>query len=298
MKKACVIGHPISHSLSPVIHNYWLNKYEIEGSYQAIDVKESELEDFILNLNDNGYRGCNITLPYKEKVWEILFKEHNSNSLNDSQLPLPRHIANYMQSINTLVYDEQTKELVATNTDFLGFARNLIENAPEFQYNDSVAYIIGAGGASKAIAFALATLNVKQILITNRTKEKSEEIKKLMTENFNYPVEQFDIVDWEHRNDFIENCNLLVNTTSLGMKGMKSLDLDISTLPENSLVTDIIYNPLETNLLKVARELGHITIDGLGMLLHQAAPGFEGWFGTKPEVTSELKRICIEKLGI
>lgn len=295
MKKACVIGYPISHSLSPVIHNYWLDKYNIEGSYDAVEVKPEHLEDFITNLDKNGFRGCNITVPHKEEAWNIISK---LNKLEDAEqeLDLPQHVAKYMQAVNTLVVDEENdNNLVATNTDFLGFSRNLIENAPDFDYRNSVAYIIGAGGASKAIAFALACLHVQQIIITNRTREKAEEIKNILVNDFQYPEDNFDVIDWDRRNEFFEHCNLVVNTTSLGMKNMPELDVDISTLPENSLVTDIIYNPLETKLLKQARELGHVVVDGIGMLLHQAAPGFEAWFGKKPEVTEELKKLVLSK---
>lgn len=291
MKKSCVIGHPISHSLSPVIHNYWLKKYNIEGSYEAIEVTPENLESFLKELPKNGYKGCNITIPHKENAWEIISKLPDFEN-NDS---LPAHVARYMKAINTVVLDEKGK-YIATNTDFLGFARNLIETQPDFDYQNSVAYIIGAGGASKAIAFALASMRVPGIVITNRTAEKCEEIKKLLCSNFNYPEDNFNIIEWERRNEVFAHCNLVVNTTSLGMKGKEKLDINIENLPENSLVTDIIYNPLETDLLAQARKLGHVTVDGLGMLLHQAAPGFESWFGKKPEVTKELRDEVLKKL--
>ncbi len=283
MKKACVIGYPISHSLSPVIHNYWLKKYDIEGEYSAIEVKPEDLEIFITNLGKSGFKGCNITVPHKEKAWEIISKFNQT-----PQDTLPSHVANFMQAINTIVIDENNN-YIATNTDFLGFARNLLEAQPDYDYKNSIAYIIGAGGAAKAVAFALASLNVSHIIITNRTISKAFEVKDMMVNNFNFPENKFDVVAWENRNDVFRNCNIVVNATSLGMKNQPELDVNFTGLPENSLVTDIVYNPLETDFLKKARASGAIIVDGLGMLLHQAAPGFEAWFGKKPEVDDKLR---------
>ncbi len=311
MKKACVIGYPISHSLSPTIHNYWLKKYNIEGEYTAVEVKPEELENFILKLDKNGYRGCNITLPHKERAFEIVSK--NTKVVNTEDEYLPSQVARFMGAVNTIVVDEN-KNLVATNTDFLGFARNLIENAPDFDYQRSVALILGAGGAGKAIAFALASMQIAGLVITNRTREKAEEIRNIMINNFSFPADNIQVVDWEMREDVLPHCNIVVNTTSLGMvkkmevgsgkleekntsnfKPQTSNYINLSKLYPNSLVTDIVYNPLETNLLKQAKELGHITVDGLGMLLHQAAPGFEGWFGKKPVVDRELREAVLQK---
>lgn len=291
--KACVIGYPISHSLSPVIHNYWLKKYGIDGEYTAVEVKPEELESFILSLGKNGYKGCNITLPHKEKAWQVVSKFNKSP--DDEFYTLPNHVAHFMQAINTIVID-QNNHFVATNTDFIGFARNLLESQPNYDYANSIAFIIGAGGAAKAIAFALASMNVQQIVITNRTIEKAFEVKDMMVKNFNFPDDKFSVIDWKDRSNILVNCNLIVNATSLGMKNQPELDIDLSDLPDNSLVTDIVYNPLETEFLKQAKKYGAITVDGLGMLIHQAAPGFEAWFGKKPEIDEELRQTVLNHL--
>ena len=292
MKKACVIGYPISHSLSPVIHNYWLKKYNIKGEYSAIEVKPEDLEDFLLSLGSNGFRGCNITIPHKEKAWQIISKKNSGAEIST----LPNHVAHFMKAINTIVIDDN-KNFVATNTDFIGFARNLMEAQPNYDYKNSIAFIIGAGGAAKAVAFALASLNVRQIVITNRTIEKCTEIKDMMVGEFKFPLDKFDIIPWEKRNEVIGHSSIIVNATSLGMKGQPDLDVDFSALKENTLVTDIVYNPLETTFLKRAKEKGAIIVDGLGMLLHQAAPGFEAWFGKKPEVDAELRNVVLKHLS-
>lgn len=292
--KACVIGYPISHSLSPVIHNYWLKKYGIEGEYLAIEVKPERLESFILDMSKNGFKGCNITLPHKEKAWEIVSKFNGSPE--DELYTLPNHIAYYMRAINTLVVDG-SGNYVATNTDFIGFARNLLDRQPDYDYKNAIAYIIGAGGAAKAVAFALASMNIKQLVITNRTIEKAAEIKNMMTQNFGWSENNIDVVAWEKRSDVIPHCSIIVNATSLGMKGKENLDINFAGLKKDTLVTDIVYNPLETKFLKDAKAAGAITVDGLGMLLHQAAPGFEAWFGKKPEVDEDLRMTVLKGLG-
>lgn len=294
-KKACVIGYPIKHSLSPVIHNYWLGKNGIEGEYEAVEVAPDDLEWFILNLHKNGYKGCNITVPHKEEAWKIIDKHYGFGGTECGKESLPSHVAKFMKAINTIVVDDEGK-LTATNTDFLGFARNLIASEPEFDYRNAVCLIVGAGGAAKAIAFALASLGVYQIVMVNRTIEKCFEIKDIITQNFGYDEDRFDVVEWEKRNDVVKHCNFVVNTTSLGMQGSAELDLDISGMNEDSLVTDIVYNPLETKLLADARVNGYKVVDGLGMLLHQAVPGFEGWFGKSPIVDEELREKVLDRL--
>ncbi len=294
-KKSCVIGYPISHSLSPIIHNYWLDKYEIEGEYKKKEVKPEELESFILNLKENGYQGCNITVPHKEAAWKIINKHYGFEADEEGKEFLPATVAKFMGAINTIVVGEDGK-LIATNTDFLGFARNLIEKQPEFDYRNAVCLIVGAGGAAKAIAFALASMGVYQIVITNRTEEKCFAIKEMITQNFGYDEDRFDVVPWNLRNDAVKHCNFVVNTTSLGMKGQAELDLDISGLHENSLITDIVYNPLKTKLLQDAEKLGYNVVDGIGMLLHQATAGFEGWFGKRPIVDEKLREKVLREL--
>ncbi len=291
--KACVIGYPISHSLSPIIHNYWLKKYNIEGEYTAIEVKPEDLEQFILNLGKNGYSGCNITIPHKEKAWEVVSKF--SGSPDDELYTVPNHIAFFMKAINTIVID-QNQHFVATNTDFIGFARNLLEAQPNYDYANSIALILGAGGAAKAVAFALASMNIAHIVIANRTLTKAFEVKEMMVEHFNYPEDKISVVEWEDRDAIIKSSNIVVNATSLGMKNQPDMDIDFSELQKKSLVTDIVYNPLETTFLRKAKEAGAIVVDGLGMLIHQAAPGFEAWFGQKPEIDEELRNAVLNHL--
>lgn len=278
--KSGVIGFPISHSLSPRIHNFWLKKYNISGSYEAIEVRPEDLENFINKLGKNGFKGINITLPHKERALSFVDKADQ--------------FAKFLGAINTVVVDDSG--VSGTNTDFLGFAQNLKSSAPGFDFSRGKAVIIGGGGAARAVLFALTSLKVPEIIATNRTREKAEEIKQIIVENFRYPAEKIKVVDWENRSNALEHANLLVNATSLGMKGQPPLEIDLSFLPKDALVTDIVYNPLETELLKQARERGNKTVDGLGMLLHQAAPGFEAWFGIKPEVTEELRNHVLEAM--
>jgi len=278
--KAGVIGSPIAHSLSPFIHNYWLDKYGINGQYDAIEVKTEDLLSFFKNMVKNGYSGVNVTLPHKETMLTLL---QNCDPF-----------AKFIGAVNTVIFREEG--LIGTNTDFLGFARNLKESAPEFDFTKGKAVVIGAGGAARAVVFALASMGVPEIIITNRTKDKAETICNQLIESVDLPKDKILSIEWEKRDHALKDANLVVNTTSLGMVKQPALELDLSQLPVSSLVTDIVYNPLETDLLRHAKDRGNITVDGLGMLLHQAVPGFEAWFGKKPEVTTELRDYIISVL--
>jgi shikimate dehydrogenase len=290
--KTGVIGFPISHSVSPYIHGYWLKKYNIEGDYNRFEIAPENLESFLLSMHQNQVFGINITVPHKEAAWDILAKSGRLNKCND----LKCKVAKLLRATNT-VTALPNGNFLAANTDFIGFANNLILNAPDFNFESANALVLGAGGAAKAIVFALISiLKVKSITITNRSIEKCEEIVKLCQTEFNYT--NISIVEWDNRSAAVANNNLIINTTSLGMKGKDKLEIDLIGLQKNSLVTDIVYNPLQTDILKQAQNQGAQTIDGLGMLMHQAAPAFEGWYGKKPEVTAELRNILIEKLGL
>lgn len=278
--KAGVIGTPISHSLSPVIHNYWLEKYGIDGSYDAIEVSVEDFPDFIENVGRNGFNGVNITLPHKETALQLMANVDP--------------FATFIGAVNTVIVNMEG--VLGTNTDFVGFARNLMDFAPDFAYEGATAMVLGAGGASRAIIFALLSMKVKHIIITNRTREKAEAIAGQAQAHMGVGEDVISIVDWDEKDAALKDVDILVNTTSLGMVKQPELEISLDALPKESLVTDIVYNPLETSLLKAARERGNITVDGIGMLLHQAAPGFEAWFGQKPEVDDDLRQTVLAAL--
>jgi shikimate dehydrogenase len=267
VKKAFVIGHPIKHSRSPLIHGTWLSQYGIEGSYEAIDVAPGELTAFIERLRQGEFAGGNVTIPHKEAVF----------ALCDSVDPLAKTIG----AANTLVR-QSDGTLHGFNTDYMGFLGNLDQNAPGWDRARGRAIVLGAGGASRAILVALRERGLTEIALLNRTEEKAVALAREIEGPF-LPgrLDRFA--------DFAPGASLLVNTTSIGMHRTRFDDLDLSLLPRTALVTDAVYVPLMTPLLADARALGLRTVDGLGMLLHQAIPGFEAWFGVRPAVTPELR---------
>lgn len=270
-KIAGVIGHPISHSLSPKLHGFWLDRYQIDGTYIPLAVVPSDLKDVIVSLPKMGLRGVNITVPHKEAVMEWM------DEIED--------VAIRIGAVNTIVIKEG--KLIGTNTDAYGFIQNILASQPvSWKIDAGKAVVIGAGGAARAVIAGVQDASVSEIILTNRTRSKAEELAAHLGGNIT-------VIDWKAREAALENANLLVNTTSLGMIGQPPLVLDISALPTSALVTDIVYKPLETALLKAARERGNKTVDGLGMLLHQAVRGFEAWFGVKPEVTQELRQFVL-----
>lgn len=269
--KAGVIGWPIKHSRSPLIHGHWLKQYNINGSYEKIAVDPVELENFINNLSAN-FAGINITVPHKEKVF------HFADIITDE--------AKAIGAANTIWFENG--KMVAGNTDAYGFITHLTTSAPEWNSNQP-AMVLGAGGASRAIIYALLQKNVPQIFLTNRTMARAESV----VAEFGSKIK---VISWDEKADHLASCGLLVNTTSLGMAGSEPLNLNIDTLPDTAICYDIVYAPLETELLKNARTKGAIAIDGLGMLLHQAVPGFEKWFGHRPAVTTELRDLIIADL--
>lgn len=266
MKKAFVIGHPIKHSRSPLIHGSWLAAHAIDGSYEAIDVAPAELPQFIERLRQGEFAGGNVTIPHKEAVF----------ALCDSVDPLATTIA----AVNTLV--ARDGRVHGFNTDFMGFLGNLDQNAQGWAEGLERAIVLGAGGAARAILVALRERGVPEIVLLNRTPEKAEALAREITG----PFEAGALSDFAR---YAPGASLVVNTTSIGMHGTSFEALDLTLLPSTALVTDIVYVPLETPLLAEARALGLRTVDGLGMLLHQAVPGFEAWFGIRPEVTPELR---------
>ncbi|SOE16959.1 shikimate dehydrogenase [Hoeflea halophila] len=269
--RAFVIGHPIGHSRSPLIHGYWLRQAGIEGSYEAIDVAPDDLPAFISALRDgsSGFCGGNVTIPHKEAVLDLV----------DDVDETARRIG----AANTLWCEDG--RVKAGNTDSYGFTANLDVQAPGWDRGKS-AVILGAGGASRAVIHALLARGLETIQVVNRTEARA----RILAEVFGPRVTA-------HRSEQLSNCiqgaDLFVNTTSLGMGGSEIPDIDFTVMADNALVTDIVYIPLETPMLALARQHGLRTVDGLGMLLHQAVPGFARWFGLTPEVSPELRQMIV-----
>ena len=267
MKRAFVIGHPIAHSRSPLIHNYWLERYGIAGSYEAMDVAPSELGTFFTGLKSGTFAGGNVTIPHKEAVYALV----------DELDPLAEEIG----AVNTLVL--KGERVVGLNTDYMGFLGNLDQAAPGWDKGLEEVVVLGAGGASRAILVALKSRDVGKIHLLNRTLDKAEQLALELEGR----IECAGLGEFEVR---AKNARLVVNTSSVGMKGTRFEHLDLGALPKDAIVTDIVYTPLITPLLADAEGRGLRIVDGLGMLLHQAVPGFEAWFGKRPEVTPELRQ--------
>lgn len=265
MKKACVIGWPIAHSRSPLIHTYWLKKYGIDAVYEKKPVEPKNVTQFIANLAGSEFVGCNVTIPHKETAF-----------LAVSETDL---IANRLSAVNT-VYIRNDK-VCGTNTDGEGFIASLRHAHPAFDLRGKTAAIIGAGGAAKAIIGALLDEGIRKIGVINRTRERIHNLEAQFGSGI-YEIGE------TISNDALRSCGLLVNTTSQGMEGQPLLELEIQNLNPDALVADIVYTPLETTFLAKAKQRGNPVLGGLGMLLHQAVRGFELWFGVKPEVTAEL----------
>lgn len=260
--RAAVIGNPISHSLSPKLHSYWLNRYDIEGEYIALKVTEDALERTLQELPGQGFIGANVTIPHKVSVMQF------ADKITDR--------ATLIGAANTLIFKEDGR-IFADNTDGYGFMANLRQGAPDWDPKAGPAAIFGAGGAARAIIVALADAGVPEIIIANRTRAKAEALRA----DFGARVT---VVDWVQADQMLEGANTVINTTSLGMVGAHDFKVSLDALSARSVVTDIVYNPLQTPFLKAAAEKGCTTVDGLGMLLHQGVPGFERWFGRRPEV--------------
>ncbi|ESX80301.1 shikimate dehydrogenase [Mesorhizobium sp. M0027] len=272
-KKAFVTGHPIGHSRSPKIHGYWLAKYGIDGVYEAIDVAPEAFAEFLQTLQAQGYSGGNVTIPHKEAAFALAARRDDA--------------AEQIGAVNTLWFEDG--ELWGGNTDAHGFAANLDEYAPGWAA-DGPAVVLGAGGAARAVIHALKQRGVNDIRIVNRTLARAQELR----DRFGAGVSAHGMAA---AGELLEDAGLLVNTSALGMHGNEGLSADPGRLPDRAIVTDIVYVPLETPLLAAASARGLKTVDGLGMLLHQAVPGFERWFGTRPQVTAELRQMIIADIG-
>ena len=268
---AGVIGDPIFQSRSPKLHGHWLDRYGIEGRYIPLHVTEGNLATVVRALPKMGFVGANVTIPHKISIMSL------ADQVSDRAI--------LIGAANTLTFREDGR-ILADNTDGYGFMANLKENAPDWDPKAGPAVVFGAGGAARAIIVALSDAGVPEILLSNRTRPKAEALKA----EFGTRLK---IVDWVQAGNCLEDANLVVNTTSLGMIGQPELRVPLDGLKANTVVNDLVYSPIETNLLKTAKKLGCATVDGLGMLLHQAVPGFERWFGQTPKVDSELRKAVL-----
>ncbi|WP_338549611.1 shikimate dehydrogenase [Roseovarius phycicola] len=268
---AGVIGTPISHSKSPQIHMHWLKTHGIKGYYIPMEVGADDLETVIRSLPKAGFVGVNITVPHKEKILEI------------ADLVTDR--ATLIGAANTLIFRKDGK-IHADNTDGVGFVRNLRQNAPGWNPLAGPAALLGAGGAARAVISALLETGVPEIMISNRTRVRAEALK---TEFGKRLV----VVEWVQAGNMMEEAAMVVNTTSLGMIGKPPLRVPLDGLRKGTLVTDLVYAPLKTKLLAEAEDMGCVTVDGLGMLLHQAVPAFERWFGVRPDVDSATRAAAL-----
>lgn len=264
---AGVMGWPVAHSRSPVIHNHWIAQYGLKGSYVQLPVQPERLEDAIRGLRALGFAGCNVTVPHKVRAMEMMDELHP--------------VAQRMAAINTIVLREDGS-LYGMNNDGAGWIQSLRDADPTWRADAGPALVLGAGGASRAIVVALLEEGAPEVRLTNRTREKAE----ALAQEFGPKVK---VVDWKDRNPAMAGMSLLVNTTTQGMHGQPALDAVLDDLPRNAMVSDAIYIPLETPLLAAARARGHRTVNGLGMLLNQARPAFKAWFGVMPEITPALR---------
>lgn len=268
---AGVIGSPIAHSRSPHLHGYWLRQLGLPGYYIPMDVSAADLEDTIRTLPKMGFVGVNITVPHKEAVMAIADKVTDRATL--------------IGAANTLIFRKDGK-IHADNTDGYGFIENLRTGAPDWSPKDGPAAIFGAGGAARAVVASLTDAGVPEVLISNRTRIRAERLK----EDFGNRIR---VVDWVQAGNMVDEAALVVNTTSLGMTGKPELRVPLDGLKANKVVTDLVYSPLKTPLLQEAERIGCKTVDGLGMLIYQAVPAFERWFGQRPVVDAATRQALL-----
>lgn len=268
---AGVIGSPIGHSKSPLIHAHWIWKHGLKGYYIPIEIRPENFESGIRALPKLGFRGVNITIPYKETILSV------ATSISDR--------AALIGAANTIVFGSDGS-IRADNTDGVGFIENIKSQAPDWSGANGPAVVLGAGGASRAIVSALLSEGVPEIRLTNRTRHRAE----IFREQFGAKIH---VVEWARANEAMDGAALIVNTTSLGMTDKPPLKIKLNGAPDFALVTDIVYTPINTEFLEQARSFGLRTVDGVGMLLHQAVPSFEHWFDVRPTVDDELRRLVL-----
>jgi len=263
-----VIGHPIAHSRSPLIHGEWLRQYALAGSYERVDVAPADLPAFVARLRDGEFTGGNVTVPHKEAVMALV------DEISDA--------GRAIGAVNTLWRDG--RRILADNSDVPGFLAHLDATVPGWQGRVATVLVLGAGGAARGICYGLKSRGVGRIILANRSRERAEELAV----SLGRPLEA---ADWAMRDRLVGEADLIVNTTALGMQGKPPLEIDLSALQPGTIVDDIVYAPLKTALLAEAERRGGVPVDGLGMLLHQAVPGFARWFGVTPQVTPALREL-------
>lgn len=278
--KAFVIGWPISHSRSPLIHGHWLKTYGIAGSYEKIAVTPKDLPVFLASLAEKGFVGGNVTVPHKEQALALAAE--------------PTRTARFIGAANTLW--QVDRWLVADNTDANGFMTHLNATASDWARRDGTVVLLGAGGAARAVVVGLLSAGVERIVLVNRSRDRAEMVVRHFKDMAGQIGRHVVVGDWSELAKALESAAVLINTTSLGMKEQPPLEIDLQRLKASATVVDIVYVPLETPLLAEARKLGHTTVDGLGMLLHQAVPGFARWFGVRPEVTPALRDLIVRDI--
>lgn len=267
MPLAGVIGNPIAQSRSPKLHRHWLQRYGLRGDYVPLHVEEHDLATVVRTLPKMGFVGANVTIPHKVAIMQI------ADQISDRAI--------LIGAANTLIFRDDGR-IFADNTDGYGFIANIKQRAPDWDPTAGPTALFGAGGAARAIIVALADAGVPEILLSNRTRPKADALRA----EFGARIR---VVDWVQAGNVLEEATTVVNTTSLGMNGQPELRVPLDGLQPGTVVNDIVYAPLETHLLKTAAAMGCTTVDGLGMLLHQGVPGFERWFGQRPEVDDELR---------
>lgn len=264
---AGVMGWPIAHSRSPLIHNHWIAHHGLKGAYVPLQVQIERLEDALRGLPALGFAGCNLTIPHKVEALKYVDRVDET--------------ARRMGAINTIVV-QPDGSLSGFNNDGAGYIQCLLDEQPDWRADAGPVTVLGAGGAARAVVLSLADRGAREIRLLNRTWAKTQ----ALAAEFGSPVRA---IPWEQRHEALADIALLVNTTNQGMHGQPALDLSLARLPKSALVSDVIYIPLETPLLQAARERGNPTVNGLGMLLNQARPAFHAWFGVMPEVTPALR---------
>lgn len=274
---AGIMGWPVAHSRSPLLHGFWLEEARVDGAYVPLPVRPQHIAEALHALPVLGFRGCNLTIPHKQLALSVV----------DRIEPLARRIG----AVNTIIVAPDGK-LEARNTDAFGFRENLRESVPAWDPACGPAVVLGAGGSARAVVAALTDVGVAEIRVVNRTLSRAEALARDLAVR----ATRISVHSWSEASTAQRDAGLLVNTTSLGMTGEPPLVLDLSALPLSAPVVDIVYVPLETGLLAAARQRGHAVVDGLGMLLHQGRPGFEAWFGAPARVTRELRAAIVASL--